>query len=231
MSDDNIKLAAALPKGELNGFLDGVLAEDLCTKVTEGRVPAPMVAILVLDIKKVEVDPESGARTAHLRIRRAQPVLGTESRRKAEEVLFDEYSIEHGPVLPFDVQSVTKAAFADLPRSTEEVDQLEEREREGMSPADELRKHLERVHGRTESHLLTDGEAEEQHRSDHDGNFLLEVGSVHADDWHGWTRADLETAAAVYDGENEDVDASGPDDRNDIILMPLPDEHLSDDRE
>jgi hypothetical protein len=196
MSDDTIKLVAKLPKGELNGFAFGTLAEGLCTQVEEGRAPVPLAAVLLLDVKKVEIDPDTGERTAHLQVRRAQPVLSVDSRRKVEEVLFDEYAAEHGPVLPYDVQAVTRAAFRDLPRSAAEVDQREAQEQEVMTPSDELRKHLERVHGADGAHLLTDGEAEERHRKDHEGD-LLSDGLGHDPSWHAWTRAELEIAAAA----------------------------------
>lgn len=203
MSEDQIKLVAKLPKGELDGFAAGLLAEQLCTAVAEGHVPPPMSAILILDVKKVEVDPDTGERTAHLRIRRSQPVLTPEGRKAVETVLFDEYAIENGPVLPFDVNQITKAAFVDLPRSLEEVDQREAREAESMSPADELRRHLERVHGRSDAVTMTDGEAEERHRKDHDGD-ELPVALQHDPEWIGWTRADIEAAEA----ENEDFDTT-----------------------
>ncbi len=205
MADDRIKLVAKLPKGELDGFASGLLADDLCTAVTEHRQPRPLAAILILDVKKVEVDPESGDRTAHLQIRRAQPVLGVAGRKAVEEVLFEEYSTEHGPVLPFEVSQITKLAFADLPRDPSEVDAMEERERDAMTPLDELRRHLGRVHGREDAHLMTKEEAEHRHSADHDGDLPAEL--AHEADWHGWTRSDIEAAEAEADGQ---VDFSNP---------------------
>lgn len=210
MSEDTIKLAAKLPKGELNGFAAGLLAETLCTSVVEGHVPAPHVAVLILDVRKVEVDPETGARTAVLGIRRVQPVQTDGGRRAVEAVLFDEFSIENGPVLPFDVAAVTEAAFKDLPRSISEVDERESREQENMTAADELRRHLARVHQRDDALTMTEQEAQERHRADHAGDELPEH-LRHAEDWRGWTRADIEAAEAESENFNLDGDLDGPD--------------------
>lgn len=201
MSEDKIKLAAALPKADLNGFADGLLAGELATAVTEGRQPAPRVAIVVYDVKKVEVDPATHDRTAVLRILRAQPVHAAEGLKAVETVLEDEWSAEHGPMMPFEVGRITKAAFADLPRDYTEIDAAEEKERENMSPADELRRHLANVHGREDANLLTDGEAESQHEKAHDGD----LGTLEHDrEWIGWSRADLEAAYAGSDETGSD---------------------------
>lgn len=213
MSDDTIKLNAKLPKGELNGFADGLLAEELCEQVTSGRVPTPRVAVIIYDVKKVEVDPDTGDRTAHVQIRRAQPIQRTDSRKAIENVLFDEFSMEHGPVVPHAVEMLSKKTFSDLPRDPAEIDERESREQEHMTPADELRRHLDRVHGREDSLTMTDTEAEERHRADHEGNLLPE-GLEHKAGWTGWTRAELEIAAA--DGLDTEADLRAADD----LLVP-----------
>jgi hypothetical protein len=217
MSEDTIKLAAKLPKGELNGFTAGLLADDLCTSVVEGRIPAPHVAVLILDVKKVEVDPETGARTAVLGIRRVQPVRTNAGRKAVESVLFDEYSIDNGPVMPHDVAAVTAAAFTDLPRSLAEVDEREAREQDQMTDADELRRHLARVHQRDEALTMTEQEAIERHRADHAGDELPEH-LRHAEDWLGWTRADIEAAEAESEDFALDGDLDGPDHHEDQAI-------------
>jgi hypothetical protein len=199
VSESIIKLAAALPKGEgVNGFDDEVLGDDLWTAKIEGRSGTPRVAIIVYGVKEAKAD-KNGDRVVVVEALRVQPVKTEEGRRAVETLLLDEYVGEHGDILPFDVKHVTAPAFADLPRSTDEVDQEEERERETMSPHDELRRHLERVHGRADSHLLTDGEADHRHEADHDGDLPGEL--EHERDWIGWTRADIEAATAESDGD------------------------------
>ncbi len=213
MSESIIKLAAALPKGEgVNGFDDDALAGDLWTAKIEGRSGTPRVAIIVYGVKEAKVD-KNGDRVSVVEALRVQPVKTEAGRREVESLLLSEYVAEHGDILPFDVTHVTKPAFADLPRSTDEVDQEEERERENMSPHDELRRHLERVHGRADAHLLTDGEADHRHEADHDGDMPNEL--QHDREWIGWTRADIEAATADSDED--------PHAREDDAQLPLAD--------
>jgi hypothetical protein len=228
MSEFIIKLAGALPKGEgVNGFDDEVLADDLWTAKIEGRSGMPRVAIVVYGVKEAKADKD-GNRVVVVEALRVQPVKMLEGRRAVETVLLDEYTAEHGDLLPFDVKHITKAAFADLPRDTDEIDQEEEHERETMSPSDELRRHLERVHGREDAHLLTDGEAEHRHGADHDGDLPGEL--AHERDWIGWTRADIEAATSETDGDphtDENVYREGADvylvadDGDDTAQLPL----------
>lgn len=221
-----IKLGAALPKGDdLNGFADSVLAETLCSTIAEGRSVQPQTALIIFDVKKIEVGAD-GEHIAHLRIRRAQPVQTSEGRRTAEVLLRDEYAAKHGDMVPFDLQSLSKAAFGDLPRETDEIDEREEAERQRMSPGDELRRHLVRVHGRDDAELLTDGEAEHRHTADHDGELPGELD--HDVEWIGWTRSDIEAATAESDDENSDERTGDPggDDgtpTNDELEGPDPD--------
>jgi hypothetical protein len=198
MSEYKVKLAAALPKADANGFDDYASVGPLATSGITGRSIQPRVALLVYDVKKVEVDPD-GVTTVHLRQRRVQPVLTDAGRRLAEQMLADEYANQTGQaMLPYDLSALSKSAFADLPRSIEEIDKTEADEQDTMSPTDELRRHLERVHGTQEAHLLTAEAAEEQHRADHDGGVLGPL--EHDRDWIGWTRADLEAAEFESDG-------------------------------
>jgi hypothetical protein len=197
-----IKLDAKLPKGDPNGFDDGVIAEEHARARLEGR-DRMYVAVILYDVHPAAVGAD-GVTTAKARVRRVQPVQTDDGRRAVEGVLRDEYTARHGgAMLPFEVASVTKAAFADLPRTPSEVDEEEERERENMSPHDELRRHLERVHGRADAHLLTDAEAAHRHEADHDGDMpeMLQ----HDREWTGWTRADLEAAEA----ESEESGGAG----------------------
>jgi hypothetical protein len=192
MSEYKVKLAAALPKAEANGFDDYTIAGALAATVTNGRSVQPRTALIVYDVKKVEVDPD-GIETVHLRMRRVQPVLTIEGRRQAEQMLADEFAAQTGQsMLPYDLSALSKSAFADLPRSTEEIDQKEAAEQDLMSPTDELRRHLEVVHGSEDARTMTAEKSEEKHRADHDGDVLGPL--EHDREWFGWTRADLEQA-------------------------------------
>lgn len=199
MSEDIIKLAAALPKGEgCNGFDDALLADDLWRTKVDGRVVQPRVAVIVYGVKEAKVDGK-GDHVVTAEVLRVQNINTVEGRRAAETLLREEYVSEHGSILPYDVKRITEEAFADLPRSADETDEIEERERDTMSPADETRRHLERVHGREDAHLLSDDEAERRHQANHDGDMpdVLQ----HDREWIGWTRADIEAATAESDGD------------------------------
>jgi hypothetical protein len=195
---DKIKLAAALPKGSLNG-LDEELAEELADLRVEGAHVRPRAMILVYDVKKVEIDDE-GDRVVHVRIRRAQPVTFPDGRKAVQQVLHDEYAARNGDMLPFELSDLQRQTFSDLAESPDEQDQREEREREMMSPLDELKAHLRVVHG-VEADIvtgMTEVEAETRHHSDHEPGVLPE-GLEHAEDDHFWTRADVEARTAVED--------------------------------
>lgn len=201
MSEFAIKLAGALPKGDPNGWADPQLAEELARTVTEGRSVQPRVAVVVYDAKAVNVATD-GEVTVTVRVRRVQPVSSMTNRRTIEQVLLTEYREQTGAaMLPFDVEAVTKQAFVDLPKTDEEIDAEEADEQDRMSPTDELRRHLERVHGVAEAHLLTAEEADAKHEAEHDGD-MPEV-LAHDRDWLGWTRVDLEAAQAESDGREE----------------------------
>jgi hypothetical protein len=194
MSEYKVKLAAALPKTDANG-LDYTIVSELAEAGLAQRHVAPRVAILVYDLKKAEVDAD-GVATAVLRIRRIEPVLTNIGRREIEGLLGTEYSNRTGNALiPHELAQLSKDAFADLPRTIEEIDEQEAREQDLMSPTDELRRHLTVVHGTEGAHLLTAEGADEQHRADHDGALLMGE-AAHDVEWTGWTRVDLELAAA-----------------------------------
>jgi hypothetical protein len=193
MSEYRVKLAAALPKGESNGFADYTIVGALAETTIEGHSVQPRVALMVYDVKTTGIDPDDGTKTVVLRIRRVQPVLTVEGRRQAEQMLADEFAAQTGQaMLPYDLSALSKSAFADLPRSTEEIDQREADEQDLMSPTDELRRHIEVVHGSEDARTMTAEEAEEKHRADHDGDVLGPLD--HDREWFGWTRADLEQA-------------------------------------
>jgi hypothetical protein len=203
MTEYQIKLAGALPKGDPNGFADPVLAEELARTVVEARAFQPRVAVIVYDAKSATVGTD-GEVTVTVRVRRLQPVASMTNRRAIEQVLLSEYREQTGAhVLPFDLESVTKAAFVDLPKTNEEIDAQEADEQDHMSPTDELRRHLERVHGVPEAHLLTPEAAEAKHEAEHAGDMPDVL--AHDREWLGWTRADLEAAQAESDGDDPDA--------------------------
>lgn len=204
-----VRLTAALPKGDGNGWDDATLAERLGRPRIEQRDERPHVALIVYSTQKAEISKDH-VTTAVLELRRVQPVLSAVGRRLAEQMLADEYEAQTGgAMLPYDLASLSKSAFADLERTPSDVDEAELAERDLMSPTDELRRHLERVHGRAEASTMTALEAEHRHGADHDGD--LPVALSHEADWIGWTRADLEAATAEADGEDPDDDAGHGD--------------------
>lgn len=206
MSEFIIKLAGALPKAEAqtNGWDDTMLAQELWETKIEGRHVQPRVAIVIYSVQEAKVD-KKGDQVVTVDVRRVQPVAIVDSRRAIEEILTAEYRAQSGAhILPYEVEQITKAAFIDLPRTTEEIDAREAEELDHMSPTDELRRHLDRVHGHGGAHLYTSEDADSKHRADHDGG--LAEGLAHAEDWIGWTRADIELAAG--DGEDDSVESA-----------------------
>ncbi len=202
------KMAAALPKeSDLNGFADqhGPLTEDLWGTYIEGKFVRPRVALLVYGVEDAAAN-KKGERVVKLVAQQIQPVLSTEGRQLIETVLRLEYEAAHGSLLPHTVKTLWKQVFADLPRTPEQIDEMEERERDTMSPGDELRAHLERGHGAGDVEFLSDEEAAKRHDADHQQGRLPET-LQHAPDWIGWSRADLEQASAETEGENAAFDA------------------------
>ncbi len=201
MTEYTIKLSATLPKGsDPNGFDDAFLAQELCDSQLRTGTTAPRVALLVYGVKTAE-RMKDGNHRATVEPRWIEPVDTEAGRRLAERLLGDEFLHRTGAgMLPYELAALLKSAFADLPRTHEEIDEGEERERENMSPLDELKRHLERVHGVENARSLTETEVEEKHRADHEG---LALGPLNHDpEWHGWTRADLEAAEIETDGED-----------------------------
>lgn len=219
-----IKLAGALPKGDVNGWADEQLAEDLWHRKVEGRAIQPRVAVIIYGVREAKVD-KNGDCVTTAEVLRVQPVAGNEHRRQLEQMLLAEYRSQTGAVMaPFDVESITKQAFVDLPKTNEEIDQLEAEELDLMSPTDELRRHLERVHGVEGASVMTAEESDSKHQAEHDGAMEEVLGHAHDDIF--WTRADLEERIALA-GDVEEDESSDPDERNGetgVILTPLPEE-------
>jgi hypothetical protein len=206
MSEYKVKLAATLPKTDANG-LDYTIVAELAEAGLAQHHVAPRVAILVYDLKKAEADAD-GVATAVLRIRRIEPVLTNDGRRAVEGLLGTEYSNRTGNALmPHELAQLSKDAFADLPRTIEEIDEREAREQDLMSPTDELRAHLRVMHGTESAHLLTAEGADEQHRADHDGS--MAGIPEHDAEWIGWTRVEQELRAAEG-AEPDDAWADNP---------------------
>ena len=196
--DYTVKLAAALPKGAANGWADQDIASSLYRTRAARREEQPHVAILIYGIKKAEALDDDVNQTT-IKVLRAQPVLSEEGRRTIERLLVEEYGEQTmGLTMPFELAALSKRAFADLPRTAAEVDEEESAEQDRMSPTDELRRHLERVHGRAEAAGMTAEEADHRHDADHEGDLPSEL--AHDREWMGWTRADIEAAEAESDG-------------------------------
>lgn len=204
MSEYTIKLAGALPKGDGNGF-SFTDAAGLAEEALSGGETPPRVALVVYGVKKAEVDKD-GVKTTTLEVLRVEPVNTLDGRRQVEALLAAEYAARTGnDTLPFELVRLNKAAFADLPRTTAEVDAEQERERDMMSPADELRRHMVVVHGRPEAEGWTDAEAQQHHDAEHEADGMPEA-LKHDRGWHGWTRADLELAEVETDGQDTSVE-------------------------
>jgi hypothetical protein len=204
MTEYKVTLAGALPKGEGNGFDQYALAEALFRSRAENRAEQPRVALIVYGIRNAD-HGKDGINTTKIETLIAEPV-GTEAgRRLVEQLLTDEYAARTGQaMMPYELAALLKATFADLPRTAAEIDETEAREQDLMSPTDELRKHLERVHGVEKAHLLTAEEADSRHQADHEG---LQLGPLaHEEDWIGWTRADLEAAEFEADDRPADTE-------------------------
>jgi hypothetical protein len=213
MSEYRIKLGAALPKGDPNGWDDTVLAKALADVVTDGHELPPRTAVIIYDAKDVKIGTD-GTITVTARVRLVQPVSTLGGRRALKEVLTNERRVQTGAaVAPFDVDSVVKAAFVDLPRTDEEIDVEEAEEQDRMSPIDDLRRHLERVHGVAGVAGLTATELAAKHNANHDGG--LPDALAHEPTWIGWTRADLEAAEVEYTpAESEPTTADGPNEHD-----------------
>ena len=214
--DYKIRLTAALPKGDLNGWDDRQLAEEVGETRIQRRNEQPRVALVVYETRETSTG-KGGVVTTVLEIARVQPVQTLVGRAIVSRLLDEEYDAQRGTMPSHEVHALSKRAFVDLPRDTAEIDQEEAAEQDTMSPTDELRRHLERVHGRAEAAGLTALEAEQLHEADHVGG-LSEV-LAHNVEWMGWTRADLEAAADMAEDEPAAAFASGG-----LILSPLTDE-------
>lgn len=230
-----VKLAGQLPKGEANGVADYALAEAMYQNQIEHRSQPPRVALVVYKVREAKAGKDN-VDTVTLEVSRIEPVNTVEGRRLAEQMLDDEYAARTGQaIMPFELAQLSKSAFADLPRTVAQIDEKEARERDLMSPTDELRKHLERVHGAPDAHLLTAEAADSKHGADHRTEMFTTGPLAHEEDWHGWTRADLELAEI----DAEDLPGEGPTvvddqptllDTPGVIFSDPGSEHLEDDR-
>jgi hypothetical protein len=202
-----VRLTAALPKGDGNGWDHALLAEKLGRTRVEQRTERPHVALVVYGVRNAEISKDHVV-TAVLELLWVQPVQTEEGRRQAEQMLADEYAYQAGgAMLPYELASLSKAAFVDLPRAASAIDEEELAEQDTMSPTDELRRHLERVHGRADAAGMTALEAEHRHGADHAGD-LPDV-LQHEEGWIGWTRADIEAATAETDGDTSNLEGRG----------------------
>lgn len=191
------KLLSELPKEHGNGF-DGSLLAEIAERLLSRQGVRPRVALVILEGEKAEAKAD-GTVIATLRASWVQPVLTPEVRRVCQQMLREEYLAADGAItLPFELDTLQAQTFGDLPRTASEVDDDQARERLDMTIVDELRRHLEVLHGVQDAEGLTAQEAHRLHDAEHaDGGAAMDPLSRHAPDFIGWTRAELEAAQIV----------------------------------
>jgi hypothetical protein len=184
VTEYKVTLAGTLPKGDPNGLNNQLLAEKLFRTRAEGRVETPVPLVMLCGVRNAD-HGKDGINTVKVEVLWAEPVRESEDRRAIKGVLAAEYLARTGAfVLPFELSELLTAAFRDLPLTAEEQNRVEAAEQDMMSPTDELRRHLEVVHGVAGAKGLTALEAENRHEVQH------AAGAEHALDWHGWTLAE-----------------------------------------
>lgn len=213
MSDELlVKLAGQLPKGDANGLDDYTTAtKDFQDKIAH-RYQPPRVALVIYGVQEAKAG-KNGVDSVTYEVQRVEPVTTDAGRRLAEQMFDDEFASRTGQaMISYDLAQLSKQAFADLPRAADQIDEKESRERDLMSPTDELRCHLNRVHGVPDAHLLTAEAADSRHDADHEGDLFINGPLTHEKDWVGWTRADLEEAEIDADAAyvDEPVDGALP---------------------
>lgn len=198
--DQEVKMAAALPKGKANGLTE--MARQLVREMVELDRSDVRPALVLFSVKEVKV--ASGSSTPVVQIIRFEPLTDVGHQMTAERMLVEEYRKRTGKgVMEYDLTAAMEAAFMSA-RDAAAQDEREEAERESMSPADEMRRHLERIHGVDNARGFTDQEAADRHARDHDNDGVgLDETNRHEADWIGWTRLDVEVATAD-DGRSDD---------------------------
>lgn len=199
-----VKLASTLPKAATLNGLDARIAEEMWTQDRGEHLVTPVVVVAVLDLcdtrNPVGKDRETVLQPSAVEVLRdaGSLLLVRSVMRQAAAARLG------GDTLPFDLSTVLKRAFANVPRTHAEIDEEEAEEQENMTELDELRRHLANVHG-CNSAGMTEDEVRGRHCDDHQENLLGE-GFDHEEVWWGWTRADLEVAAIAGDDSPHDED-------------------------
>lgn len=106
------KFSAEIPKGDGWGIEDVV--QEITEEIISGRQKSRLVpCIAVIDVKKVDIDPESGNRTAHVRIRRIESLTSLDRIRKAQTILLEQVAERRGEgtMLPFEEKDILNRAF------------------------------------------------------------------------------------------------------------------------
>jgi hypothetical protein len=195
--DQKVKMAGALPKGpSANGLIH--IAPELISDAADGRFGV-RAAIVLYTVGRVELAP--GSKTPVINVTRIEPLQQDYHLMTAEGILQEAYEDRTGQgVLPFELTTDVDRAF-EAARTPNAAAEKQERDRENMTAADELREHLHVVHVRSDARTLTDARAAEVHGYEHADGTAVENGMApHTADWLGWTSTDLEAAEADTDG-------------------------------
>lgn len=208
------KFSAEIPKGDGWG-VESAVAE-IVDKVLAGGKSPLIPCIAIIDVKAVAIDPESGNKTATVRVRRLEALTTAATIRDAQRMLMREWELRKGDaILPFDDKQIIDQAFSDIDLEAAERDAQDEREKledEGLAEYDRLRRHLVTVHKHDSVLMdsLEDTEARIQHDSDHNQYDADGVGlPEHERDWWAWRRVDIEAAESLTEDGDEDSQVNG----------------------
>jgi hypothetical protein len=210
------KFSSQVPKGDGWG-VERAVAKAV-RKIQAGE-RSPLIPIIgVMDIKKLDIDTETGNVVAHVRLRRVESLDTLEAIRDGQRLLLKEWANKRGEgaMLPFEEKEFIDSAFTAV-----NVEEIEQDEREALEDADltdmdRLRRHLQVVHGwdGTDVRLaMEDTALRNEHLEEHQALTAGGGGEVddHDPDWWAWRRVELaEAQDAVGDREGTLFD---PDNR------------------
>lgn len=207
------KFSSQVPKGDGWGVERAVA---LAVKAIQAGEASPLIPVIgVMDIKKLDVDAETGNVTAHVRLRRVESLDTLDAIRDGQRVLMNAWADKRGEgaMLPFEEKEFIERAFSGVDLAAIEQDEREALEDANLTDMDRLRKHLVIVHGWEEADVrlaLEDTALRNEHTAEHEE--LSTAGGLdgvddHDVEWWAWRRVDL--AEAFDKAEREESDEQG----------------------
>jgi hypothetical protein len=211
------KFSAEVPKGDGWGIEEVV--QEIVAEIVAGGKSRLVPVMGVIDVKSVQIDPESGNHVAVVRVRRLEAITSIERARRAQRMILEQVAERRGEgtMLPFEEKDILERAFGGsvgVNVGQQLQDDEEKTIDEGLNDAERRARHLVAVHDYDAKILnddeMTDADIERAHDAEHAKDPADRTWPDHDPESSMWRRVDL--AEILGDAEEPETETDQPHD-------------------